>query len=335
MSDFLQAQQALGVLQRRFVTILGWGAEGAAHALCLRDSGIDVRIGLLPDDPDWAAAEAEGFRVAECAAACEEADLVMLLGSAPQQIDMFDAALSDSLVAGDILLVADGFGLRYGMLDIPAGVDVGLVVPVGSSDLMRREFAQGRGVPVLAAVSADASGNAWESVLGYAAALGGLRSGIVTTTVEEAVNAAAFGAAAVTLGGVPALLQAAVDTMVTQGVDPQVAYLSCIQSLHSATDIIATQGLNGLAEQAPMWHAYVAAQRGDLSTEQCTELNDLYEIATDDMLGRDFLVEGENVVRRWRQNIAEHASASVGQKVRAMMPWLARYTRREDGRRWR
>lgn len=335
MTDYRQAQRALATLQRRFVTILGWGPDAAAHAACLRDSGVDVRIGLQEADPGWAEAEADGFRVAECVEACEEADLVMLIAPAEQQQDLFDHALADNLVAGDVILVHDGFALRHGLLDIPDGVDVGLVQPLGPAALVRREFAEGRGVPTLVAVANDASGEAWDTVLGYAAGLGGLRAGIVTTTVAEAVDAAAYGAAAVTLGGIPALLRASVDTLTESGFSPEVAYLACMHAAKAAVDEAHAHGLDRLAGESPAWHAHVAAQRGEVSPVLREELSEVLEEITSGQLGRDFLGSDGAEVEAWRTRTAAHPSTEIGARLRAMMPWLARDVDARAGERWR
>lgn len=336
MTDYRQAQRALAALQRRNVTILGWGPDGAAHAMCLRDSGVDVRIGLPEGDPDRGAAEAEGFAVKESYEACEEADLVMLLAPAEKQAALYESALADNLVRGDVFLVGDGFALRHGLIEVPDGVDVGLVAPVGPGPLVRREFAEGRGVPVLVAVASDASGQAWDATLGYAAGIGGLRSGIVTTTIAEAVDSAAFGAAAVTLGGIPALMRAAVDTLTDAGYGAEVSYLACLHAAKAAVDIAWSRGLDTLAAESPSWHGFAAAHRGETSPVEREEMAELLEEISTGDLGAEFMADTDAAAAKaWRQTTVEHPSTEAGRALRAMMPWLVRETDPRTGERWR
>ncbi|MEJ7775457.1 MAG: ketol-acid reductoisomerase, partial [Nocardioidaceae bacterium] len=186
MADMLYDDQAdLGVVQSRNVAVLGYGSQGHAHALSLRDSGVDVRVGLLEGSSSRVKAEAEGLRVVTPYEACEEADLVVVLAPDPVQRGLYAEAIEPNLVEGDALLFCHGFNIRFGYIQPPAGVDVVMVAPKGPGHLVRREFSEGRGVPVLVAVEQDASGKAWELALSYAKGIGGTRAGAIKTTFTE------------------------------------------------------------------------------------------------------------------------------------------------------
>lgn len=334
--DLAVAAHALATLRRTNVTVLGWGDAAAAHALCLRDSGVDVRIGLPGPGREWADAEAEGFVVKESYEACEEADLIVVLVPPHEQGQLWQDAVAPNVVPGDTVIFGDGFALRHGLVMPPAGVDVGLVQPVGSGSLLRREFAEGRGVPVLVAVAQDATGRAADTVLGYAGGLGGLRAGIVLSTVAEVADASVFGAAAVTDGGLHELMRASWQVLVDAGYSPEVAYLSCMNAAQDALDSIVRHGIAGHRAGLDPWPAFASAQPllGDRLDDALRE-----RLATiqDGTLAEDFIDdvdEGGTAVARAALRDASHPSEPVGARLRAMMPWL----RRRDesaGRRWR
>ena len=330
MTDYAAAARALQTLRQRNVTILGEGPATAAHALCLRDCGIDVRLGMAADDAQRAEAEAEGFAVKDPYEACEEADLIMLLAPAERQQALYEEAVADNLVRGDVFLVGDGFALRYGLITPPAEVDVGLVVPVTGPERMRREFAEGRGVPTLVAVAQDASGTAWDEITGYAAGLGGLRAGIVQATVAEVVDAAAFGAAAVSDGGIPAVMRAAFDALVAAGYEPEVAYLACVDGAQEAVDAIAHRGLAGFEERLAPWPGYLAAH----TPEPRFDLAGLLERVRSGELAERFLADGAAERAEALERSRAHGSEDVGRRLRGLMPWLATRDARR-GQRWR
>lgn len=234
----------LAVVQGRNVAVLGYGSQGRAHALSLRDSGVDIRVGLPEASQTRAEAEAEGLRVLGAYDACEEADLIVVLAPDDVQRQLYAEAVEPNLVEGDALLFAHGLAIRFGHVEPPPGVDVCMVAPMGPGALVRQEFSAGRGVPVLVAVDHDASGTAWELTLSYAKAIGGLRAGGIRTTFAEATEAGLFADQAVLSGG-SELVVAAFETMTDAGYRPEVAYVACVQELTRMLDLLLETGVVG------------------------------------------------------------------------------------------
>jgi ketol-acid reductoisomerase len=214
----------LSIIQGRHVAVLGYGSQGHAHALSLRDSGVNVRVGLPEGSRSRDSAASEGLRVVTPGEACEEADLIMVLVPDHLQRALYAEAIAPSLVDGDALFFAHGLNIRYQLIAPPAGVDVCMVAPKGPGHLVRRQYSEGRGVPVLVAVEQDATGNAWPLTLSYAKAIGGTRAGALVTTFKEETETDLFGEQAVLCGGVSELIKAGFDTLVEAGYQPEIAY---------------------------------------------------------------------------------------------------------------
>ena len=255
---FYDSDADLSLIQGRNVAVLGFGSQGHAHALSLRDSGVDVRVGLPEGSKSRAKAEAQGLRVLTPYEACEEADLIMVLAPDPAQRKLYAEAIEPNLVPGDALFFAHGFNIRYGYIAPPEGVDVALVAPKGPGHLVRREYAEGRGVPVLVAVEQDASGKAWDLALSYAKAIGGLRAGGIKTTFTEETETDLFGEQAVLCGGASALVMAGFETLTEAGYQPEVAYFECLHELKLIVDLMYE---GGIAKQR--WSVSDTAEYGD------------------------------------------------------------------------
>jgi ketol-acid reductoisomerase len=256
---FYDSDADLSLIQGRNVAVLGFGSQGHAHALSLRDSGVDVRVGLPEGSRSRAKAEAQGLRVLTPYEACEEADLIMVPGARTRrQRKLYAEAIEPNLVAGDALFFAHGFNIRYGYISPPEGVDVALVAPKGPGHLVRREYAEGRGVPVLVAVEQDASGKAWDLALAYAKAIGGLRAGGIKTTFTEETETDLFGEQAVLCGGASALVMAGFETLTEAGYQPEVAYFECLHELKLIVDLMYE---GGIAKQR--WSVSDTAEYGD------------------------------------------------------------------------
>ncbi len=248
----------LSVVQSRNVAVLGYGSQGHAHALSLRDSGVDVRVGLPEGSKSRAKAEAEGLRVLNPSEACEEADLIVILAPDHIQRKLYAESVEPNLVDGDALFFGHGFNIRFGYIQPPAGVDVAMVAPKGPGHLVRREYTAGRGVPVLVAVENDATGKAWELALAYAKGIGGLRAGGIKTTFTEETETDLFGEQAVLCGGMSALVMKGFEVLTEAGYQPEVAYFECLHELKLIVDLMYE---GGIAKQR--WSVSDTAEYGD------------------------------------------------------------------------
>ena len=259
MTDMYYDDDAdLSIIQGRTVAVIGYGSQGHAHALSLRDSGVDVRVGLQEGSKSRAKAEAEGLRVLSVADAVAEADLIMIL--TPDQVQRFVYAeeIAPNLQSGDALFFGHGFNIRYGYIKPPADVDVALVAPKGPGHIVRREFEAGRGVPDLIAVGQDASGKAKDLALSYAKAIGGTRAGVIETTFTEETETDLFGEQAVLCGGASQLIQYGFETLTEAGYQPQVAYFEVLHELKLIVDLMVE---GGIAKQR--WSVSDTAEYGD------------------------------------------------------------------------
>jgi len=324
---FHDSDADLSVIQGRSVAILGFGSQGHAHALSLRDSGVDVRVGLPEGSKSRAKAEAQGLRVLTPYEACEEADLIMVLTPDPSQRKLYAEAIEPNLVPGDALFFAHGFNIRYGYITPPEGVDVALVAPKGPGHLVRREYAEGRGVPVLVAVEQDASGKAWDLALAYAKGIGGLRAGGIKTTFTEETETDLFGEQSVLCGGASALIQAGFETLTEAGYQPEVAYFECLHELKLIVDLMYE---GGIAKQR--WSISDTAEYGDyvsgprvidaaVKANMKSVLDDIQTgafadrfIADQDAGAPEFLA--------LREKGAQHPIEAVGHELRGLMSWV-------------
>ena len=259
MADMIYDDDAdLSIIQGKKVAVIGYGSQGHAHSLNLRDSGVDVRVGLAAGSPSKAKAEAEGLRVLTVADAVKEADLVVILTPDQVQRHVYANDIKPNLREGAGLLFGHGFNIRFGYITPEAGSDVIMVAPKGPGHLVRREFVDGRGVPVLVAVEQDASGQAWALAKSYAKAIGGLRAGGIKTTFTEECETDLFGEQAVLCGGASQLVMYGFETLVEAGYQPEVAYFECLHELKLIVDLMVE---GGIAKQR--WSVSDTAEYGD------------------------------------------------------------------------
>ena len=324
---FYEDDADLSIIQGRKVAILGYGSQGHAHALNLRDSGVDVRVGLAEGSKSRAKAEAEGLRVVDPATACAEADLIMVLVPDPAQRGLYAEAIADNLEAGDALFFAHGFNIRFGYIQPPADVDVCMVAPKGPGHLVRREYTSGRGVPCIVAVEQDATGNAWPLALSYAKALGVARAGVLETTFSEETETDLFGEQAVLCGGVSALVKAGFETLVKNGYQPEIAYFECLHELKLIVDLMYRGGINYMhysVSDTAEHGSYTGGPR--IITEETTgEMQKMLDEIKDGTYANKWIAENE-VGRPWfnatRKAGQEHTIEKVGEQLRDMMPFL-------------
>ncbi|MGO1973328.1 MAG: ketol-acid reductoisomerase [Propionibacteriaceae bacterium] len=317
----------LSVIQGRNVAILGFGSQGHAHALSLRDSGIDVRVGLPESSKSRAKAEAQGLRVVTPYEACEEADLIMVLTPDPTQRDVFKEAIEPNLVPGDAIFFSHGFNIRYGYIKPPEGVDVAMVAPKGPGHLVRREYAEGRGVPVLVAVEQDASGKAWDLALAYAKGIGGLRAGGIKTTFTEETETDLFGEQAVLCGGASALIQAGFETLTEAGYQPEVAYFECLHELKLIVDLMYE---GGIAKQR--WSISDTAEYGDyvsgpriIDAQVKENMKAVLADVQNGAFAERFIADqdaGAPEFKKFREAGETHPIEETGKQLRELMAWV-------------
>ncbi len=233
----------LALISARKVAVLGYGSQGHAHALSLRDSGVDVRVGLPEGSRSRAKAEQEGLRVVPPSEAAAEADVIMILAPDTVQRKLYEADVAAHLQDGDALFFGHGLNIRFGLIAPPDNVDVAMVAPKGPGHLVRRQFVDGRGVPCLVAVEQDASGNALALALSYAKGIGGTKAGVLRTTFTEETETDLFGEQAVLCGGASALVQAGFEVLTEAGYQPEVAYFECLHELKLIVDLMYEGGL--------------------------------------------------------------------------------------------
>ena len=324
---FYDGDADLSLIQGRNVAVLGFGSQGHAHALSLRDSGVDVRVGLPEGSKSRAKAEAQGLRVLPPDEACEEADLIMVLTPDPVQRKVYAAAIEPNLVPGDALFFSHGFNIRYGYIKPPEGVDVALVAPKGPGHLVRREYSEGRGVPVLVAVEQDASGKAWDLALSYAKGIGGLRAGGIKTTFTEETETDLFGEQSVLCGGVTALVTAGFETLTKAGYQPEVAYFECLHELKLIVDLMYEGGIAKMR-----WSVSDTAEYGDyvsgpriIDDHVKESMQGVLADIQDGSFAERFIKDqdaGAAEFKALREAAEKHPIEAVGRELRDLMSWV-------------
>lgn len=317
----------LSVIQGRKVAVIGYGSQGHAHALNLRDSGVDVRVGLAEGSKSRAKAEQEGLRVTTVAEAVKEATVIMLLAPDHKQRHIYKESIEPNLKQGDAIFFGHGFNIRFGYIKPPAFVDVCMVAPKGPGHLVRREFAAGRGVPDIVAVEQDATGNAWPLTLSYAKAIGGLRAGAILTTFTEETETDLFGEQSVLCGGASQLVMYGFETLVEAGYQPEVAYFECLHELKLIVDLMYE---GGIAKQR--WSVSDTAEYGDyISGPRVIDPHvkeNMKAVLTDIQSGafaKRFIDDqdaGAPEFKSLRAKGEQHPIEKVGRELRSMMSWV-------------
>ena len=324
---FYDKDADLSKLAGKTVAILGYGSQGHAHALNLKDSGVSVVVGLRPDSSSRAKAEEAGLEVLDIPEAAARGDVVMILLPDEKQGQIWREQIAPGIEPGDLLLFAHGFAIHFGEIEPPEGVDVGMVAPKGPGHLVRRQYEEGNGVPCLMAVHQDASGGAHDVVLAYASGIGGGRAAVIETSFKDECETDLFGEQAVLCGGASELVKAGFETLVEAGYDPRLAYFECLHELKLIADLMYEKGIRGMEYSISNTAEYGDLTRGkrvigEASRQAMKEI--LGEIQSGEF-AKEFIDENKSGGKKFdelRQAGTDHEIEKVGKELRDMMPWI-------------
>src|SRR3954452_25615330 len=312
----------------RKVAIIGYGSQGHAHALNLKESGVDVRVGLRDGSSSKAKAEAAGLKVMPVDQAAAEADVIMMLLPDTEQRDVYEQQIAPHLSDGDALFFAHGFNIRYEQIKPAPGIDVAMVAPKGPGHFVRRTYTEGGGVPCLVAVAQDASGKAKDLALSYADGIGGTRAGVLETTFDEETETDLFGEQVVLCGGLTALVQAGFETLIGAGYQPESAYFECLHELKLIVDLMYEEGISGMRYSISTTAEYGDLTRGPRVITENTkaEMRQILEEIKSGKFAEEFIGEirgGANHFNELRAEGESHQIEQVGKELRGMMPWIS------------
>jgi ketol-acid reductoisomerase len=315
------------LLDGKTVAIIGFGSQGHAHALNLKDSGVEVVVGLRSDSSSVAKAKEGGLEVVEPAEAASRGDIVMLLVPDEKHREIYETQIADGIAPGNALFFGHGFSVHYGEVQPPGEVDVALVAPKGPGHLVRRQYLEGSGVPCLIAVQQDASGNARDIALAYAAGIGGARAGVIETTFKDETETDLFGEQAVLCGGASALVQAGYETLVEAGYDPEMAYFECLHELKLIVDLMYEKGLAGMRYSISNTAEYGDYTRGTrvIDAHVRAEMRKILDEIQSGAFAREWIAENRAGQESFQRLRAEQASApveKVGKELRSHMGWI-------------
>ena len=325
---FYQADCDLNLIKDKTIAIIGYGSQGHAHALNLKDSGCNVIIGLYEGSKSWDRAVEQGFEVFTAAEAAKKADIIMILINDEKQAKLYKNDIEPNLEEGNMLMFAHGFNVHYGCIKAPKNVDVTMIAPKGPGHTVRSEYQIGKGVPCLVAVEQDATGKALDMALAYAAGIGGARAGVLETTFRTETETDLFGEQAVLCGGVCALMQAGFETLTEAGYDPRNAYFECIHEMKLIVDLIYESGFAGMR-----YSISNTAEYGDYITgpkviteESKKAMKKVLADIQDGSFAKEFLLDmseagGQVHFKAMRKLAAEHPAEKVGEEIRKLYSW--------------
>jgi ketol-acid reductoisomerase len=321
------ADADLSVLDGKTIAILGYGSQGHAHALNLRDSGLDVIVGLYRGSRSWEKAERDGVRVAVATEACAQADVITILVPDQTHRQLYAEAIEPNLRAGKTLMFAHGFNIHFHQITPPKDVDVTMVAPKAPGHMLRRLYVEGIGVPALWAVHQDASGRARETTLAYAKGIGSTRAGVIETTFREETETDLFGEQTVLCGGISALITTAFEILTEAGYQPEVAYFECLHEMKLIVDLIYQGGIALMRYSVSDTAEYGDLTRGPRVINDLVraEMQSILEEIQNGTFAREWILEnqaGRPQFQALRARAREHAIEKVGKELRAMMDWL-------------
>ena len=324
-----------GLITRRKVAILGFGSQGHAHALNLKESGVDVVVGLRDGSPRVRAASDAGLKVVDPATAADWADVIMMLVPDQVQADVYESVVAPRLATGDALLFAHGFSIHFGFITPPPDVDVAMVAPKGPGHLVRRQFTEGSGVPTLVAVHQDATGGALDLALSYAHGIGGTRAGVIETTFADETETDLFGEQVVLCGGVDSLVRAGFETLTEAGYAPEMAYFEVLHELKLIVDLLFEGGISWMRHSVSDTAEYGDVTRGPriVTDETREEMRRILDEIRSGAFAREWMDEyrnGSPKLTAARTSIASHDIEATGRRLRDMMTFLVPKTPEDD-----
>ncbi len=317
----------LSIIKNKKVSVIGFGSQGHAHAENLRDSGVDVTVGLRKGGSSWAKAEAKKFTVKTIAEATKGADVIMILLPDELQADIFEDDIRANLKDGSAVAFGHGFNIHYGQITAPKNVDVIMIAPKAPGHTVRSEFVRGGGIPDLIAIEADNTGKARELCLSYASAIGGGRSGIIETTFKDETETDLFGEQAVLCGGITSLIQAGFETLTEAGYPPEMAYFECLHETKLIVDLIYEGGIANMRYSISNTAEYGDMVSGPrvIDSKSKEAMKDILKEIQNGKFAKDFILERKAGYARMnseRRNMRETQLEKTGEKLRSMMPWI-------------
>ncbi len=329
MKLYYDTDADLALLTGKTVAVLGYGSQGHAHALNLKESGVEVVVGLRKDSTSWQQAEADGLTVLETAKAAEAGNIIMILLPDTKQAAVYENDVLPNLKPGDALAFAHGFNIHFNQISPPEGVDVFMIAPKSPGHLVRRVFTEGAGTPCLLAVYQNASGKAKEVALAYAKGIGGTRAGVIETTFKEETETDLFGEQAVLCGGVSELIKAGFETLVEAGYKPEIAYFECLHELKLIVDLFYEGGLAGMYYSVSDTAEYGGMSQGPKVIDDDTKerMREILQRVQNGEFTREWILEnraGRPVLNALRRQHDELQIEKVGRKLREMMSWISK-----------
>lgn len=317
----------LELLNGKTVAVIGYGSQGHAHALNLKDSGVDVVVGLRKESSSWEEAKNEGLEVLETAEAAARGDIVMVLIPDQFQGTVFKESIAPNLEAGNALMFAHGFNIHFNEIVPPEDVDVFMVAPKGPGHLVRRVYTEGSGVPCLIAVHQDATGSAKDVALAYAKAIGGTRAGVLETTFKEETETDLFGEQAVLCGGASELVKAGFEILVEAGYQPEIAYFECLHELKLIVDLMYEGGIERMYYSVSDTAEYGGLSRGTrvIDTDTKKRMKSILEEVQSGAFAREWMKENRDELpnlTEMRNSLGDHKIEKVGKELRSMMEWI-------------
>ena len=315
------------LIQGKKIAVIGYGSQGHAHALNLKDSGCDVRVGLREGSKSWQAAEEAGLKVMTVADAAKEADLIMILAPDEKQAEIYEQSIAPNLNSGDTLAFAHGFNIHFGYIKPPADVDVIMIAPKGPGHMVRRVYQEGAGVPCLICAEQDASGQAMDVALSYAWGIGGARAGVIETTFKNETETDLFGEQAVLCGGLTSLIQAGFETLVEAGYPPEMAYFECFHEVKLIVDLMYEGGMKKMRYSISNTAEYGDYYAGEkvITDSSKAAMKEILERIQDGSFADEFIEDSKNGQKKLLANReAENASQieEVGETLRSLFSWI-------------